>query len=143
MDHVHRHNLHSRPRANRPAPPNPPAEPHDITLVGVQNTSVQKKSAELAAAGCHPLAKPPSRTLEKSRSILVEPASAGGQSGETRPIHGHLHRQMQLPPKKTKVVPHTPARHTHPQRRLHASSPPINESNSSPDDNRCPTNLLL
>jgi pyridoxal phosphate enzyme (YggS family) len=112
----------------------------EITLVGVTKYVGTKEAEKLAAAGCHNLGESrPQELWKKAESILGELASAGGPSGETRPIHWHLIGHLQRN-KVARTLPLVTFIHSVDSQRLLAA---INESNSSPDDNRSPTNILL
>src|SRR6476646_3229926 len=112
----------------------------EITLVGVTKYVGPKEAAELAAAGCRDLGESrPQELWKKAESIPGEPASAGGRFGETRPLRWHLigHPQRN---KVARTLPLVTLIHSIDSQRLLAA---INESGSSPDDNRPPTNVLL
>jgi pyridoxal phosphate enzyme (YggS family) len=112
----------------------------EITLVGVTKYVDAQQAAELAAAGCHNLGESrPQELWKKSESITGEPASAGGRSGETRPIRWHLIGHLQRN-KVARTLPLVTLIHSVDSQRLLAA---INESNSSPDNNRLPANVLL
>jgi PLP dependent protein len=112
----------------------------EITLVGVTKFVGTNESVELAAAGCHDLGESrPQELWRKAESIPGELASAGGSSGETRPIRWHLIGHLQRN-KVARTLPLVALIHSVDSPRLLAA---INESRSSADDNRPPTNVLL
>jgi pyridoxal phosphate enzyme (YggS family) len=112
----------------------------EITLVGVTKYVGTKEAEKLAAAGCHNLGESrPQELWKKAESILGEPASAGGRSGETHPIRWHLIGHLQRN-KVARTLPLVTLIHSVDSERLLAA---IHESNSSADDNRPATNVLL
>jgi pyridoxal phosphate enzyme (YggS family) len=106
----------------------------EIMLVGVTKYVGPKEAAELAAAGCRDLGESRPQELWKKAEAI-----AGGRSGETRPIHWHLIGHLQRN-KVARTRPLVTLIHSVDSKRLLAA---INESRSSPDDNRAPTNVLL
>src|SRR5215212_1779309 len=112
----------------------------EITLLGVTKYVDTQQAVELVAAGCRDLGESrPQELWKKTEAIPGEPASAGGQSTNTHPIHWHLIGHLQRN-KAARTLSLVTLIHSVDSERLLAA---INEARSSPDDKRPPTNVLL